>query len=255
MLSTSYAIIRHFYPPLSPPPQGIHPSADTTTSILDAGISAAAIIEIRKVKAELMVLHGQPLNEEKGMAFLEAVRFINFDTDSYLPQVGTELVWFVSKLVVYCSQPSVALEVVRRLKEVAEVFHTSWTREEVELVAQTVQSLVKRTSKQRRVRQSTVAQSAVALLKDLSTYDNLKKRKLSSIPKQLLGSLGSSDEPDWGEPEAKRAKHSETTIDTLAEEEAEYLAIMQQLADTQDTDTTLQLETQLAEMGYEPNIL
>jgi len=216
-------------------------------SQLDTGISAAVIVEIRKHKADLLQLHGQQLELEEAQDFLDSVQFINFEVDSYLPQVGTELVAFLAKVVVSSSDGSIALEVIRRLKQAADAFHTSWNKEEVETISSMIHSLT-----EGRSRRTRVYQSAAALLKDLSTYSELKKKKLHTVPRKLLQSLTSTDEPDIGPPPTKKVAH-----DSVPEEDPDekYLNLMQQLACTEDTDSTLQLESQLVDMGYEPNVV
>jgi len=221
------------------------PSQQDKGNILDAGISAATIVEIRKHKADLLQLHGQQVELEEAEDFLEAVEFVNVEVDSYLPEVGTELTIFLSKLVAYSSNNgSVALEVIRRLKQVADAFHGSWNKEDVEVVSNTVHGMT-----EGRSRNSKVYQSAAALLKDLSTYKELKRKRLHIVPRDLLNSLKHTDEPDIGPPPTKKAAN-EMAPDT----EEKYLDLMQQLACTEDEDKTLQLELQLVDMGYEPNV-
>ena len=213
--------------------------------MLDAGISAATIVEIRKHKADLVQLHGQQVELEEAEDFLEAVEFVNVEVDSYLPEVGTELTIFLSKLVAYSSNSgSVALEVIRRLKQVADTFHGSWNKEDVEIISNTVHGMT-----EGRPQSSKVYQSAAALIKDLSTYKELKRKRLHIVPRDLLNSLKNTDEPDIGPPPTKKAAN-ELAPDT----EEKYLDLMQQLACTEDEDKTLQLESQLVDMGYEPNV-
>ena len=214
---------------------------------LETGISAATIVEIRKHKADLLQLHGQELEPEEVEDFLDSVQFINFEVDSYLPQVGTELVIFLAKLVVSTRDGSVALEVIRRLKQVADAFHSSWIREDVEMISSIVHSMT-----EGRSRRTRVYQSAAALLKDLSTYSQLKKKGLHTAPRNLLQSLTSTDEPDIGPPPTKKV-----AIDLATEEDSDekYLDLMQQLAGAEDQDSTLRLESQLVDMGYEPNVV
>ena len=55
------------------------PSQQDKGNILDAGISAATIVEIRKHKADLLQLHGQQVELEEAEDFLEAVEFVNVE--------------------------------------------------------------------------------------------------------------------------------------------------------------------------------
>ncbi len=216
-------------------------------------MSAATIVEIRKVKGDLQQAHGHALSRDEAEKFLDLVEFINVEIDSYHPEVGRELMHYFAKVVAYCSDASVALEVIRRLKMVADTFHGTWSKEEVELISDTAHSLVGKFTKNARIRKSTVSQSAIALLKDLSTYKDLRTKKLNSHPRQLLASLKGQDEPDMGPPKKLRLDNPGEKAEE--EEDEKYVEMMDQLVGAEDTDSALELEAQLEEMGYEPNVL
>ena len=218
---------------------------------MTVGVSAATIVEIRKAKGDLQQRHGQQVNRDDGEQFLEAVGFINIATDSYLPQVGNELMQYLVKLAAYCNDASVSLEVIRRLQEIADTFNGTWSREEVELISHAAHTLAGRFSQRTSVRRSPVSRSAVALLKDVSNYKDLQKRKLDAVPKDLLRSLKGRDEPDVGPPQ----KRSRGVALDGEQEDMQYLEIMEQLTEAKDCDTVLRLESQLDDMGCEPNIL
>lgn len=211
---------------------------------LSVGVSASTIVEIRKSKAELLLLNGENLDRSKGEEILEAVSFINLDVDSYHPEVGRELVAHYTVLVGMCRDPSVLLEVVRRLKAIADVFHSHWSKDELKTISELMGNIMSGFGKRR-----LVSQSATALLKDLSTYPDIKKRRLHTIPMELLREPRGQDEPDIGPPEAKKSRGEEVT------EEEKYLTKMEQLCESEDPEEVWHLEAELDEMGYEPNIV
>ena len=210
-------------------------------------------MDIRKAKAKLLQLNGQELSEEEGDKFLEAVEFITFSTDAYLPQVGRELTNYLSQVAAHCSDPHVLLEVIRRLKEIADCFHKNWEQKDVELISYTLHGIVERFPQRRRGHVSSVTQSALAVLKDLSSYKDLQQKKLTTIPRQLLKPTDQIDAaPPAKEP---RLDVQEGTDVTDASTEFNYYDLMQKLAEATDDNTVLQLESQLADLGYEANVL
>ena len=82
---------------------------------LTSGVSAATIVEIRKHKSSLAQLNNHSISDEEGHDYLDKVDFIDFDKDDYLPDVGRELLSYLRQLVVSCPDPSVQMEVIRRL--------------------------------------------------------------------------------------------------------------------------------------------
>lgn len=235
------------------------------SDVLDAGISATVIVEIRKAKATLLPFYGKELTTDEGKDLLDDLNFIDFSTDSYLPLVGKELLVYLVKLTACCDAESVTMEVIRRMKQIADAFHTHWDKEEVELISETMHGMVVAfTTKGRSIKDSPVAQSALACLKDLSSYKVLQQKKLDTGPKELLKSLRQGrDEIDMG-PLKKRARvatdsgGSDTPPPPEKEKEGEdddYLALMEQLAEPGDETVLQQLESKVAELGYESNIL
>lgn len=163
-------------------------------------MSAATIVEICKAKGSLQQLHSTDLIRDLAEEFLDSVEFVNVSTDAYHPEVGRELMAFLVKITAYCNDGSIALEVICRLKEIADTFHAAWTKEEMELISGTAYSLVRKFSRNARIHKSTVSQSAIALLKDLSTYKKLQRSEFRSLPKELIFQLTGRDEPDIGPP-------------------------------------------------------
>ena len=84
------------------------------------------MLEIRKAKARLVLLHGQKgLREQEASTtdLLENLAFLNFQADPYLPQVGNELLAFLTRLLVFCNEPLDLLEVIRQIKVTSDTFH------------------------------------------------------------------------------------------------------------------------------------
>lgn len=249
---------------------------DETPDILRATISATSIVEIRKAKSSLLQLHGQTVTQEDAETFLDTVSFINLETDSYRPEVGSELITFLSKLSTYCTNPEVNLEVIRKFKFILETFDSSWSKQEVEIVGNTLCAMTKTFDKK-----SMTYQSALALLKDMGRNSALRAKKLHTIVLELMKDINQSGR--------RRKKISGDYVDLptkflcqdeeggtgagvfakgymMEEEEGEvcaddddvdfvgYLKSMAELVEAED-DRIGDLEKKLTDMGYEPNII
>ena len=238
---------------------------DESADVVQAAISATTIVEIRKVKASLVQLHGLKASKDDVEQFLDDVSFINFEADTYHPQVGTELVAFFSKLAAYCSNAEINLEAIRQFRFALDKFDSSWGQQEVTLIANSLYAMTDTFTKR-----SKVYQSAVALLKDMARNKRLLSKKLHSIPLELLKDIqkgGNSrkrpgsdyiDHPAKA-PRPTRIRCDSTEDSTAVEEEIgeefiDYIDRMLELAEASD-DRIPQLESQLEDMGYEPNII
>ena len=215
---------------------------------LMAGVSAATIVEIRIHKATLAQLNNQKITKNGGQEYLDKVDFIDFEKDQYLTDVGRELLAYLNQLVVSCEDASVQLEVIRRLKSMCDTFQKQFTHEDVEAVTLVAKMIVNRASKNRR---STLYQSGVAFLKDLTI--SFKGKGTHITPSGELKNLKVREEPD-SEPPSKRSKQEEEEEEENQEEDDKYLEIMEQLSQCTDIEQALRLEAQLLDMGYEPNI-
>ena len=251
---------------------------DETPDILGATISAASIVEIRKAKSALLQLHGQTVTQEEAEKFLDTVSFINFETDSYRPEVGSELIAFLSKLSTYCVNPEINLEVIRQFKFILETFDSSWSKQEVEVVGNTLCAMTKTFEKR-----SKTFQSALALLKDIGKNRALRSKKLHTIALELMQDINQREgrrkrvAGDYVDLPMKFlrqggevGKGAGTAIqeDMVVEEEdggvcaddgegtdfVDYLESMAQLVEAED-DKVGDLEKKLIDMGYEPNII
>lgn len=240
---------------------------DETTDVLQAAISATTIVEIRKVKAALLQLHGLKVGKRDVEEFLDGVSFINFEMDTYCPQVGSELVAFFSKVATYCNDAEINLEVIRQFQFSMDKFDSNWSQQEVELVGNTLYTMTNTFR-----RGSKVYQSAVALLKNIAKSKALRSKKLHSIPVELLKDIqnGKNKRMRVGTDDIDLpAKKGRLAIDhsrSLEEEEedltlegggvdfVDYINCMVELAEAGD-EKTQQLESKLVEMGYEPNII
>ena len=225
------------------------------TDHLSSGVSASTIVEIRKSKADILGLNGSVIDQGQGEDFLSAVSFINPEIDTYLPEVCVELMAYFDQLVAYCNNPVVLLEVIRRLKILADTFHPQWSERDVEQISQLSHVAMRGVSKRSRL-----YQSATALLKDLSMYGELKRKNLHTIPSDYLKGLREGDlvDGDVEPPAAKRlcedGAHGPPPPNTDDDDER-YLELMEQLAACEDKREIERIESQLDEMGYEPNIV
>ena len=214
---------------------------------LSAGVSAATIVEIRKSKAELLLFNGRKMDRSKGEEVLEAIGFINPDVDTYLPEVGRELMAHFTQLVSLCRHPSVLMEVVRRLKSMADMFHPQWNKHDIKTISELTGSIMSGFGKRR-----LVCQSSIALLKDLSSYPDIKKRGLHTVPLEELRGARGHDEPDIGPPNDKKVR-AEENFELI--EEDQYISKMEQLSTSEDPEEVWHLEAELDQMGYEANIV
>ena len=227
-------------------------------------ISAAAIVEIRKASSLLVAMHGQKIGWEEAKPVIQIVDFIRIPDDSYLPEVGTELLSLLERLSAYSQEAVLLLEVIRRVKEVMDGYHHVWTEKEVKMVSNMLEGLAKRQNKGNKV-----FQSALALVKDLSQVIGKRDSVLSDIPKAVLRSVaaprrrgrpiskgGGREEVDYGEGDQPPAKMLLQASDDHTEEYLEKMAALAQL--TEETDYAqrcLDIEEEIKQYGYEPNIL
>ena len=234
--------------------------------VVESCVSAATIVEIRKAKSQLAALHGQRIGWEEAERVFTTLDFISFE-DSYLPQVGTELLLLLEKLLAYSHEAGVCLEVIRRVKEVVDGFHSGWGEDEVQLVCRMTQGL----ANQQQRPSNKVFQSAVALVKDLSQLMGQRDKHLSNIPKTTIRSLLASrrgrgkkaaqEDVDFDEP---ASKYVATGGNEVIES---YLSKMEELAQlTEETDgkqpsvsdvmdRCLSIEEEVKKLGFEPNVL
>lgn len=233
--------------------------------VLDQCVSATTIVEIRKARAQLSDYHGKSVGWSEAERVFSALDFINLDQDSYLPQVGKELLLLMERMVVYSSDSEVRLEVIRRVKEIVDQFHSNWEEEEVKLTSQMMVVMAEQYSPS-----NMVFQSSAALLKDLSqqlgrrnaTLGNMSRKNLQKLLKNAKRkkrrTMG-SEEVDSDMPGVQMGI-SEGPQDTIELEE--YLDKMEDLANlTEDVDgphgvrRCLNIEQEIKRMGFEPNIL
>ena len=188
--------------------------------------------------------------------FLESVSFLNLTCDSYLPVIGTELMAYYQNLAVYCKSAVVHLEIIRKLKEIADAFHHQWTSDDLKLIVGVTSVFTAMSPR------SKVYQSAVALLKELGEHRYAKKTT-NKIPRDAMAKLKrpraakqpqeGSDEADFGTPPTKKPLLDVTEENTG--EVDQYLDIMCKLAETKPAAETIGLESQVLDLGFEPNVL
>lgn len=220
-----------------------------------AGVSAVAILEIRKAKSLLLARHGQTLTIDEGEKFLECVSFLNLNCDSYLPVIGTELIAFYQHLAVYCKGALIQLEIIRRLKEIADVFHPQWTNDDLQQIVGVITVFTASSPR------SKAYQSAVAFLRELCDH-RYPRKTLNKIPREAMAKLkrpqkakleAGSDETDTGAPPTKKPLLDAEEAKT--DQVDEYLDIMCKLAEAKPADDIIGLESKVLDLGFEPNVL
>lgn len=219
----------------------------SATSNLITGISAAAILEIRRTKARFLELCSQDEEEEGADTALKELGFLDFDLDEYSKEVGEEMLLVLREMVVHCREALIGLEVIRRLKSLADCFNAIWSEEEVKLACEIAEKAIRSPLRKR----SKLYQSGMAALKDLSQYKTLKENKLYRVPlgtiKGLRGGKDDVDAPGPSPPKRPCLVEGEDDDD-------KYHQLMEDLANSTDPELSLSIESQIEEMGYEPNI-
>ena len=221
------------------------------------GVSASTIVEIRKAKAEILALNGAAIGHAQGEELLAMVSFINPEVDRYLPEVGTEIIDYFDQLVAHCNEPTIVLEVLRRLKILADSFNRQWKEADVKQISRVSEHVLARAKSKR----SRLYQSSIALLKDLSTYSALRENGFDKIPMKCVRDLRRVDFTDSGPPETKKRR---TDMGEEAggpppvrdaDDEDRYLDLMEKLSECKEPQEEEAIEEELTSMGYEPNIV
>lgn len=216
------------------------------TSYIITGVSAAAILEIRRAKAKFAEMWSG--RTEHADLALGEVDFIDVE-DEYDIKVGEELMLLFKEIILHCKDPSISLEVIRRLKAIADCFHGKWKKNEVELACEVI--CISMQDARTKSKRSRVNQSGLALLKDLSTDRVLKKRKLHLVPQNTIKKLLAREETDAGVQDAEQPPSKRPHLES---EEDKYLELMETLAQTSNPEETLAVEQKLQAMGYEPHV-
>ena len=220
------------------------------------GVSAGAILEIRKVKAQLGNYHVQQPKSDQLKSLLIQLDFIDFGDPFYLPSVAMEMVSFLQIFVGYHDNPSLKLEVIRYLSDIIDQFKTSDL--DIEEICLTLESIATGHSPRQ-----PVYQSALALLKDISKKPDagvIVKNTMATIARQRASPLKkgrrvvegvdfAEQEGEDGEPDLKRARVSDDDKDET------YLSKMAALAEAQTQEEIQDIEREIAVLGYETDIL
>lgn len=150
----------------------------------------------------------------------------------------------LQEIVAYCRAARIGLEVLRRLKSVADSFHATWGEEDMKLACQVVEKAIRSPQGKR----TKLYQSGMATLKDLSHYKTFKENKLNKVPLDTIkGFRGGKDDIDAPSP---KRPHLESGVG----DDEEYQQLMEELASSTDPQHMLNIESQIEEMGYEPHI-
>ena len=233
---------------------------------ISMGVSAGAILEIRKLKAQLATYHVRQPTLTDLKSLLVQLDFIDFNDPFYLPSVAMEMVSFLNVFVGYHDDPSLKLEVIRYLSDISNHFQSS------DLDVKEICSMLETIATGHSPRQP-VYQSALALLKDLSlkvpkSDAALIKNAMATVAKQRGGRLamgrrgmegidyaGEDDEEEEeenGEPLYKRARLGNKGGESNDEI---YLEKMATLAELQSQEEREEIEREIVKLGFEANIL
>ena len=131
--------------------------------LLSHTISGAAIIEIKKLKAQLTTYHTHKISLDEAKKILASIDFIDFNELHFLPEVGKEVTDLLERLVGYTSDAAIKLDIIRYLSDIVNHFWLSWGQEDVQEICSIIKTLMIGFSPRQ-----PVYQSALALLKDLT---------------------------------------------------------------------------------------
>lgn len=230
---------------------------DEAADSLQIAVSATTIVEIRKVKSSLLLLHGQNIDRDDAEKILEGLNFINLKVDSYHPQVGGELIGFFSSLAPRCADPEINLEVIRQFQSTMESFDSQWSQSEVTLVTNTLHAMTASFTKR-----SGVYRSAVALLKNMSRSKSLASKKLQSIPLERLKEIqqrrqkrrsAGDDDVDY-KMEKKGGIQEDGGGEERDTEFVDFIDRMVELAEASEENVE-PLEEAIEDLGYEHDII
>lgn len=219
------------------------------------GVSAGAILEIRKIKAQLGHYHTHHPTPSQLKSILVQLDFVDFEDPFYLPSVAMEMVSFLQFFVGYNDDPSLKLEVIRYLSDIVDHFKTD------DLDLKEICLTLKTIATGHSPRQP-VYQSALALLKDISKKGDMGvvvKDTMATIARQRAGPLKKgrriiegvdfADQEEDGEPELKRTRVDDDDKDDT------YLSKMAALTEAQTQEERQDIERDIAILGYETDIL
>ena len=252
--------------------------------LLSQTISGAAIIEIKKLKAQLTTYHTRKISLDEAKKILASIDFIDFNELHFLPEVGKEVTDLLERLMGYTSDVAIKLDIIRYLSDIVNHYWLSWGQEDVEEFCGIIKNLMIEFSPRQ-----PVYQSAFALLKDLNhkmTKSDPLIRKIINdcltevVPKQQGGlrfvsmrgqitgvtrgqTLGATRGPrlvprrghesiDFDEVPEKRIRLEENDDEDVKT----YLRRMTELTEKDPNDTGInRIEQDIIDLGFDSNIL
>ena len=231
--------------------------SQSSQSDVIVGISSATILDVRKTKFHFLEsLSGRGNPTHQASAALSNLGYIDVEEDEYSEEVGWELLLLFHQLVSHSRDPTINLEVIRRIKSIIERFQSQLDRGRVQLVCDVAKMILHDGSLTRR---SSVYLSGMALLKDLVMTLKAGSQGLHNLPQQVMRNLRSRDDVDSGPVEESRTKKIRMEKEEGAEfvgegEEPKYARLMDQLLETDDMEKILDLEQKMVDLGYSPYV-
>lgn len=168
--------------------------------------SANAIMDIRKVKTLLDDLIKEK-SQKDPTDLLEQVKYIDIVNDTYLAEVGSELIQFYKLLVTFDSDQLTWLQVVRLLDEIATVYLSSLTQNDINgtcaiIDCMMVKKSTKLSSKDHRIQYESATAFLTKLAKQLEEkrkdLNNTAKNNLKQQSAKIKPKRQGKDEPDVG---------------------------------------------------------
>lgn len=218
---------------------------------LSVSVSGVAIIEVRKLKAQLAIYHTKDADLYELNSLLVKLDFLNFNEPHYLTPVATEVIHFLQQLIGYHDDPSLKLEVVRYLSDITHHFILKLDLQEV---CETLKSIATGHSPRQ-----PVYQSVLALLKNLS-----QKTPKTNPAHKIITDAMATVAKQRGRRATGRAYDESVDFDECIspkirrlegeEEEDIYLEKMLTLAELSSQEGK-EIEREVAEIGFESDIL
>lgn len=232
-------------------------TAQQDHSPITIATSANAIMEIRKVKTLLDDLIKEK-SQKDPTDLLEQVKYIDIVNDTYLAEVGSELIQFYKLLVTFDSDQLTWLQVVRLLDEIATVYLSSLTQNDIDGTCAIVDwMMVKKSTKLSSKDLRMQYESATAFLTKLAKLleekrkdlDNTAKNNLKQQSAKVKPKRQGKDEPDVGGHFGNEVYKFQAVEGADEPSDWTFISTMCDLIESTDEEWKLKKES-LEEQGY-----
>ena len=238
--------------------------------LLQATVSGVAIMKLRKLKSKLSDHHQKrKLSDKEAIQFLSSLDFLDFGSPTgchgYLPEVGTETISYLCRLLGYIDSAPAHLEAIRYFSETVAIFPLS--KEGVVDICESIKFLMKGHTPRDPVYQSSMAllkNIAQKLSKDADTCKVIKDTMVMVARQQTdrhgRRGRGGHEEVDYNvddhEQLSKRSRLENSDDQEVEQEVDVYLTNMLLLAGNEyGCHDNIRIEEEIDKLGFESNIL